>query len=183
MDKKVRTEIYGRIVSVALWNDVVNMTLETYSGLANLKIPYRCCNVKKWYKNDFVKISGTVNKYEMKNSIYEIIFTNCILEKQFDIKTEKSKLDYNADFSFLGHIVSIELVEENFYKVFFKTAEDEEIYTIYFEKSIFESAMEEFDFRRLIYLYGKFSAVSYKKYSYNEAVSEIRYYGVGMKYL
>ena len=73
MDKKVRTEIYGRIVSVALWNNVVNMTLETYSGLSHISLLCRCCNVKKWYKNDFIKICGTVSKHEIKNSIYEIV--------------------------------------------------------------------------------------------------------------
>lgn len=187
MEQKAIVEIDGIIQSVLQWNNWIELSLDVNGQTVKLKIPRSYCNPRKLYLNDYVRISGDVAKYneDDKDILYSIVFAKAVVHKLLGKKKlQNDKLDYLDNFSFVGTIESATEIDDEFYQIKFKEANDyADVHTIYMLKEDFIKAMEKYDFRRLINIKGKTSIISYHKYFYDVPVSYIKNYALNMEYI
>lgn len=186
MEQKVTIEIDGIIKSILQWNNSVEITLDVDDTTYKIKLPRVCCNPRKLYLNDYVRVTGDIIEYnDDEKSQYNIIFSKAVVHKLLGKKKpQNDKLDYLDNFSFVGTIESATEIDDEFYQIKFKEANDDsDVHTIYVLKEDFIKSMEKYDFRRLIHIKGKTTIISFHKYSFDIPVTYTKNYAISMTYI
>ena len=186
MDKKVTTQIQGIIHSILAWNKAVFITLQVGEGLVKIKMPIsQCNNHKKLYVGDVVRIRGSISNHKIDddNFLYSVTIGCGNVQKLIGKnKPQNTRLDFSDDFAYVGTIQSVTKTDDEFYQIIFKEdADDGDVHTIYMMNDHFEKDMENYDFRRLIYITGKMCYVSCSKYTMELPTSYLKHYATTIK--
>ena len=181
MDKKVYTEEVGEIKSVLCWNSWVHIVIKRFGSELKIEIPRLYCNPIKLKHKDVIKIKGIVAEVDIEPR--RTVFSKATVQKLFSNKERNENLDFAGDFSLVGTILNAEQADEEFYRIQFEIANSEEIFTLYMDKYHFEKAIEKYDFKRLMYISGKMSIISYHEHFFDNPISYIKYYLMNIEYL
>lgn len=184
--EKTKSETMGEIISVMQFNSWVYMTLKVYGEISKIEIPRLYCCPKNLKRGDVIKLTGNIEKYEKANNKNpsRTIYSRCTVERILTKGVKNNKIDFAANFSFLGYILFDQQIDCEFYQLTFELVTGErDIVTIYIDKYHWEEFKKSWDAKRLINICGKMSVTSYYKHSYDIPISDIRNYAVSLEYV
>lgn len=182
MNTKVNFEITGELYCINDNGNTVTITLiVNQKDVVRVQVPRRCCNPRKWTVKDFIKIVGTVNDYKSGcegSELYNVSFSQAVLKRLFTAKDQNHKLDFAGDFSLVGKIERISRVDEEFFAIQLACT-DEKVYTIYVD----ELSLGRIATYNTYRICGKVSIISYQRYEFEGAVSQINYFATSIEKL
>lgn len=185
-DKFARYEISGQIISVTQRNKKVELILNVLNNKVQVIIPRACCNPNRLYRDDVVRITGTVADYNEDNKRYKytVIFARGAVRRYLGGNETNDKIDFVADISLVGALqaYSADDCDDEFYEIIFRTVNPDEVQTLYMLKSDFDDFMnDEFDYRRLVHVQCRSSVIQWHDFVLDIPVSKIKNYVVNIK--
>lgn len=183
--KKAKLYIIGEIFCISEKDGKVTITLIVKKDrIVRVTLPRRCCCPKNWNASDYVKITGSVTSIddgEESCEAYKIEFSNAVLQKIFTAKSQNDKPDFCGDFHLVGTIERITPIGEDNYILTFSA--DDAIYTIYIDRYILFHNIIKLDISKKMRIEGKVSIISYHRYNFEGAISQINYIATNLDYI